>query len=443
MQKVKTSQKIQKDRKGAIEIKLWEPSMLNWRDVFADYMWVLRNRVDNKLSMFKVQIEIYQDLVLSQKNIQMCRDIRKTPSNIKNYTKSNINVDPVDIDKRIKKEKVFIKSLKEIMDGHLWRLFNYNRALMQEIGRQPGTTFISIDEGGFKEVYAWANQILETDNTHFLLNGLTNASKIGDVIVKNNKGEIELLEIKSSKLASGKKQKERLLRQQERRANFESLANTKKGLIDGIDGEIVELPIKYSDDFCKLRHLLKKADQNGISNLKVKDYLFMTCVDLSIKVEEQKIKKYLSEHRTIKSKKDDIIIMIDTSTRDTFSTNFVPLSIFPIPELFIADLMLGKKQIFYSINITKILKTFEKHGWSIKSTFYQSPDNKKVEDTPFCTINKNKINIDVPWTIPNQLIFELQDSCTICEVLNFSAEEMKNESKRGLYNYSNEADIWS
>lgn len=40
MQKVKTSQKIQKDRKGAIEVKLWEPSMLNWRDVFADYMWV-------------------------------------------------------------------------------------------------------------------------------------------------------------------------------------------------------------------------------------------------------------------------------------------------------------------------------------------------------------------------------------------------------------------
>ena len=70
MQKVKNSQKIQKDRKGAIEVKLWEPSMLNWRDVFADYMWVLRNRVDNKLSMFKVQIEIYQDIVLAQKNMK-------------------------------------------------------------------------------------------------------------------------------------------------------------------------------------------------------------------------------------------------------------------------------------------------------------------------------------------------------------------------------------
>jgi len=443
MEKVKTSQKIQKDRKGAIEVKLWEPSMLNWRDVFADYMWVLRNRIDNKLSMFKVQFEIYQDIVQAQKNIQMYKDLRKTPSNIKNYTKSNIKVDPVYIDTRIKKEKVFIKSLKEIMDGHLWRIFNYNRALMQEIGRQPGTTFISIDAGGFKEVYAWADQILETDITHFLLNDLTNASKIGDVTVKNKKGEIELLEIKSSNLASGKKQKERLLRQQERRANFESLANTKKGLIDGRDGEIVELQIKYPDNFYKLRHLLKKADQNGISNLKVKDYLFMTCVDRSIKVEAQKRKKYLSKHRTIKSKKDDIIIMIDTSARDTYSTNFVPLSIFPIHELFIADLMLGKKQIFYSVNITKILRTFEKHGWSIKSTFYQSSDNKKVEGTPFCTISKNKINIDIPWTIPNQLIFELQDLSTICKILNFTAADMKNESKRGLFNYQNEADIWS
>ncbi|NHZ86187.1 MAG: hypothetical protein GWP19_09930 [Planctomycetia bacterium] len=442
MYKITTSKNIYVNKYQPIELDIWEPSLFSWKDVISDYNWILKNRFDNKLAMFKVQLGIVPDIDLCQKSIKMYKDVRQNPENIIKYTNQDVNTNEKHIIERIQREKILIKALKDIMDGHLWRIFNYNRALIYVLGSQPGSTYLDIGKGGFNEIYAWADSIIESDNTHFLINNITNSAKIGDLLVKTKDGKIVLSEIKSSSLLSGKKQKQRQQKQESRRKNFECLANDNEGIIDNEQCKIIKIPNGYTNKMEEFLKLLNNADSKGLSNININNYLHITCIDYGVKVPKENIKKSFQEHLSISSKKDEIILVIDSSIRNKYSPKFIPFSIYPIPNNYIADLLLGKKMIFYSLNVSKILKKFSENGWSIISTYIDQVRQTNSE-LAFCTIQKNKINIDVPWTIPNQIIFELRDINSIITEFNYILNISNDKDIRILSKYEADSNIWN
>ena len=42
---------------------IWSPKMLEWRDVVEDYLHISTKRIANKWAMFKLQLNIFQDIV--------------------------------------------------------------------------------------------------------------------------------------------------------------------------------------------------------------------------------------------------------------------------------------------------------------------------------------------------------------------------------------------
>lgn len=446
MTRISTSIKIQKGSESSLfQRGIWEPSLIDWRDIIKDYLHLSRIRFNNKLAMMRIQLQLMQDIIQCQNEIVMYKDVMKNPSNIEKYIKPDDVVSNDDLknsNRKINIQKVLIKSLRDIADGHLWRIFNYNRSLMHQMGRQPGTGYISIESGGLNELYAWADSILDKDISHFILNELTNSAKIGDVIIKRSNGHIEVTEIKSSDLRSGRKQKERLQKQEKRLKNFESLANTGIGDIQGVPGKIITIPVAYKTSLEVLVKLLTEANKKGISGKKIGNYLSMVCADYSIKIEEKRVMNCFKKYAVNCKSKSDRILNIDTSIRNRYSPNFTPLSIFPIPVNYIADLLLGKKQIFYSVNISEIFRIFEKHNWKVVSSFMESAEDLSLDNKPFCTLKKKKVNIDLPWTIPNQIIFDLLDINSTISTFDYTYQLFSTDKIRLLINYSDENQVW-
>ncbi len=70
---MKFSQKFLRKRRGEFTEKflrgIWNPNIMSWRDVIEDYLYISRKRVNNKFSMFKLQLNILTDLINNRKAI--------------------------------------------------------------------------------------------------------------------------------------------------------------------------------------------------------------------------------------------------------------------------------------------------------------------------------------------------------------------------------------
>ena len=42
---------------------IWNPEMSLWRDVIEDYLYISKKRINNKLSMFRLQLNILQEII--------------------------------------------------------------------------------------------------------------------------------------------------------------------------------------------------------------------------------------------------------------------------------------------------------------------------------------------------------------------------------------------
>ena len=445
--KIKESLEIEKNNQNqpVIEPGIWHPSLFEWRDVIEDYLIVSRKRMSNRLAMSKLQLEIMGDIYNSQEAIKMYKDILVNKKNIVKYGATEADIDENNLKfmrDEIKRDKLVIKSLKEIIDGHLWRMFKFNRSLLYCLGIENDPGYFELNQGGLQELNNWSKQVNDEYITSFVLNSLSNYARIGDVIVKKIDGSIEVKEIKSSKLASGIKQKRRLLSQNEKRKNFVSFANKNRGKINKKVIHIENSTVMPSYHFKKLSNMLSEAEIKGVSSHILNDYLGIIIEDYSKpKLAKKEYTKLIDNlFRSIK-KGSDIILPADSQIRKKYSPNFTPLSIFPIDEKYIADLILGKKRIYYYLNLSEIFRYFEKNGWTILSTFFDEKAAKNNDETPFCIMRHKELTVSVPWLIINQVIFDFLDLDSVIELYEYTYKQKNIKKERILYNFKNN-DLW-
>ena len=220
MDRIKTTFEVQNYREEKIiQSDIWHPKYNEWREVLEDYLTISRRRLNNKLSMLKLQMSLYHDLFSSQKVKQICNRIIKDPQKIKDYIdEENFHVfDLKTIKYQLEEENVVCKALSEIADGHLWRIFNFNRPLIYVMGSRPSSGYLNFDTGFMTEVYTWLTSINNPNVAKFLINDLTNYARLGDITIQYKDGSIELKEIKAGKSHRGKD------RQKRRNGNFRGL----------------------------------------------------------------------------------------------------------------------------------------------------------------------------------------------------------------------------
>jgi hypothetical protein len=411
MNKFKTTLNIEKPKhQHLIMSGIWQPRRLEWKEVTEDYLTISRKRYGNKLSMFILQKDLLIHIDAAQKNIRMFNDVIKNPENLKNYDSTDIPDDPEEIkaesEKQLIETRLQLKSLKDISDGHLWRMFNYNYSLLYFLGMHPPSGNIDPGKSFFNEFMHWSNSILDSEIKQFILCDITNYARIGDLIILKNDNSIEIQELKQSKSRRGEQRQLRLKNQEAKRKQFEELANNSETSFEGKRLKILNTDIPFESSLSELEQVLHDAEINTISGKQIFSHLSYACIDFSDSKKLSSIKNINAEIDKFKFpiEKDDFIFPLFSYQRNAYSPNFIPYSIYPLSEKDISDLMFGKKTIIYFLNIDEFCRQFEYKGWKVLKRITDFKEGKDLEF--FALIHKNGLTIPIKWPLINNIIFE-------------------------------------
>ena len=153
-EELKFSKKFSKRKKIDIEqfVKgIWDPNRIAWRDVVEDYLYISRKRINNKLSMFKLQLAIITDILQNSNGINVYKkelnNLRKEKEENK-ITERKYNSDREHFNFEIFNLEFLNTALREVMDGIAWRYFN-SRGLwpMRVRFSPPAPVFLSASVG--------------------------------------------------------------------------------------------------------------------------------------------------------------------------------------------------------------------------------------------------------------------------------------------------------
>ena len=426
---------------------IWGPNLADWRDIVEDFVHIARIRYDNKLAMVQLQLNLLEYVGESQKNIKMFKEILKNPENMAKYTDDtaiieNPNLD--DVERQKVREELLLSAFLDIGDSHMWRILKYDRPLLYIIGRHMSAGPMQYGPGLISELHGWGHSILNTDVSHFIINSITNFGRIGDLLSRQADGTIEVIEIKSKARGRGAHWKDRLERQDHVRMNFLSFANSGEGVIDNTSVRILESTVKLKTSLKILHSGLREADSAGVVIRKINPYMNVVILDFQIlgEKDDQRAAK-----RAIDKAKNDWVIpsknvlVLGSPDRQEFSPSRTPLSSMPFDDAFIADLLLHKKIILYSINIDILVDKFRQLDWELIPADVDPNDKAAMKEGPIWLLKKGKHAIGFPAIALNLLFY---DTLSLSSLVDQMDEFVKGRSVEGGFfiRFVGEERVW-
>lgn len=401
---------------------IWNPQMHSWRDVAEDYLYISRKRIDNKYCMFKLQLNILQDIVANIKSID---DYKKLETkNTKDEQEGTITKDDFESQKEhnnsnIYSDTIINKALREIVDGIVWKYFNHNRALLYMLADKQPIETIRPNEGTFNNLYEFADVFLENDAVA-IYNDITNFLRIGDVTKIKKDNVIEIIEVKANKKRGG-----RITRQKDKMSEVVQFFNTGFTNYDGKILKIVNSNIKQRNYLSLLGNAIRTAQNRGFESLLIGEYLILEIADSS-KVKDDKFISYFeSRHRAVKEKwkkSNDFIHGSFFIDKMEYSKNCAPFSIYPFDVETCTDIMMGKLMISAHLNFSEVLRIIKRAGWNIvDSIFFKSEDelnllkDTDIKDISYLKVRKGPLTFDVPPSLLARMQFELLSPNTMIE----------------------------
>jgi hypothetical protein len=428
------------------------PQMRLWRDVIEDYLYISKKRYKNKLSMFKLQLNILQEIIINIKIIDGYKELEKkliVDEKKGDFSRESFEQDKKHIKSEIYGTNILNKALREIADGIVWKYFNYNRAILCMLADKQPIEIIRPDEGTFNNLYEFSDVFLDHDSVA-IYNDITNFLRVGDVTQIKEDGSIEIIEVKTRKKRGG-----RITRQKERMSELVEFFNSGLTKYDGKILKIENSNIKQKTYLNLLRNAIQKARHRGFESLLIGKYLILEIADLSKFNDLTDFISYFeSRHKTIQeewSKKKDLIHSSFFIDKMDYSKNCAPFSIYPFGIETCTDIMMGRLMIKVLFNFSEILRILRKSGWNIEDALdFKSEDEikahygKDVKDISFLKVRKGPLSIDVPPSLIARMKYELLSPSSVIE-------RFEEIYKRGpqkdfdycLTNYTEEQKIWN
>lgn len=348
----------------------------------------------------------------------------------------------------INRELFFLKAevtaLRDIADGIAWRLFDYDRAVLHELARRSSKKHIN-PEGLQAELYALASFF--NDRTGIaVLNDLTNFLKFGDVTVRHDSGEFEIVEVKASTTKSG-----RLTRQRQGLTELVSLLSSDQGL--DIAGE----PVKMSavdvvpEMFVgNLRGLLERAAVHGASVEFIGSHLVVECMDFtSVRakhLEKDRVFAVIDRSRSVLDKwaaAGDFVLPLEGHERYAHAQNYVPFSIFPLEPKICVRLMTGAIRVVAYLNVFAVLKEMEERGWTVvegPNELAQSEDGPGAE-VPIAVLKKGPLTTSIPAALLGRLAMEFLKPRSLAGLLDGVLADRREGGYR-FVNFAGEHSMW-
>jgi hypothetical protein len=430
---------------------IWNPEMNHWRDVIEDYFYISKKRLNNKLCMFKLQLNILDEIVNNFKII-VKYDERLKKKGWERGTEK-ISIVEYESEKRHIKSEIFNfqlinKALKEIADGIVWKYFKCNRAILYLLADKQPIDVIRPDQGTISNINEFSEVFMEPDAIA-IYNDITNFLRVGDVTQIKENGDIEFIETKSG-IVRGK----RISRQKQKMSELVEFFNTGIGDYDGKRVKIVDLEIKQRNYLSMLDDSIKKAKRKGYDALSIGNYLLLEIVVPSIISDSKTVSdKLIKMHEPIKEnweKRKDFIQTVFFLDKLDYSKHCAPFSIYPFDLETCTDIMMGRLMIRVSLNLSEIIRIIEKSNWKIVDALFLKTKDEinsimqgEINDVPFLRIKKEGCTIDVPTSFLTRLQFELLSPSVLLQFFEeFYNRGPKDEFDFCLINYVDEQKNW-
>ena len=125
---------------------IYSPTLADWRPVIEDYLYISEKRTFEKWSNFKLQQNIFTDIVLNIKAIDGYKELQNGMElDFKKQKEHNQS--------EIASLKIINKVLREIVDGMVWRLFNYNRPILSMLADKQPIEIIRPEKGTINNLF--------------------------------------------------------------------------------------------------------------------------------------------------------------------------------------------------------------------------------------------------------------------------------------------------
>lgn len=402
--------------------------------------------------MFKLQLNIFQEIVNNIKTIDQYKDLEEKL--IEDEKKGDISKEDFEHEqKHIKSEiystKILNKSLREIADGIVWKYFKYNRAILYMLADKQPIDTIRPDKGTFYNLHEFSDAFLDHGSVA-IYNDITNFLRVGDVTQIKEDGSIEIIEVKARK-----KRGRRITRQKERMSELVEFFNTGLTNYDGKVLKIENSDIKQKSYLNLLKNAIMQARHKGFESLLVGKYMIVEIVDYDKLNESSKFISYFdTRHAAVKEewdKNNDFVFPSFFIDKMDYSKNCAPFSIYPFNIDICTDIMMGRLMIMVRFNFSELLRILRKSGWEIVDTLIYKSENeikslmgKDINSVSFLKINKGPLTLEVPPSIIARMQYELLAPSVLLEELEeFYKRGPQKEYDYFLTNYIDEQRIWS
>jgi hypothetical protein len=239
---------------------IWSPTALEWRDVIEDYLYVSKKRIRNKLSMFKLQISIVQEIIHNVESVDSYKCLQaKLSEDVKSsaLAKTDYDYQLKHSNSQIFSLKLINRALREIVDGIVWRYLDYNRAILFTLANKEPIEVIRADKGTFANLDEFA-EVYSEHGSVAIYNDITNYLRIGDVTQFKDDGSIEIIEVKAGKQRGG-----RISRQKERMEELVEFVNTGNTIYDGKKLRIINSNVQQKTYMSQMTDAIKRAKTRG------------------------------------------------------------------------------------------------------------------------------------------------------------------------------------
>lgn len=435
-------------RKSDIEsigYSIWTPTIKDWRDVIEDYIDISKKRKNNKLAMFKLQINLLADVVLINDTLKGYIKLVQDPEERK-IRFPNIATNEKDVEyweREIKTNKIILNALKDIGDGIAWRVLKYDRSLIYNMcvnNENPGP--LNINQGLLNELQSLGDFSNDPEVVNFVYHAVTNFLLISDLTVFYRNGDINFVEIKSGKNPRGKSWKERLERQKEKADNIVKIANEAQGESSKVEVKFRFIDYKPQTILARLDTLLKGVKDKDIVTQVYNSFLGISIVNFSNAGDDFSFEdKFEKLEKQINKMEKDILIFTNSIENFVFSPNRAPMSIHPFTSKDIASILLGKYLVGYYFNVSQFIREIEKRGWKVFDIIYERKNNT---DPSMFSVKKDKLTMKVPPTLTARAIYEGLAVDSIVQIFEDALRKGPAKKEYALfYGYEKEKYLWN
>lgn len=322
-----------------------------------------------------------------------------------------------------------LQSLLAIIgDGLAWRALRYDRAAIAVLGTGARVRRLADSDGLLPEL-----QIIEkywSDGVFAIHNDLTTCFRHGDVTAFFPDRRIEISEVKRSDTAVDEAQAQRAY-------DAMTLINERRHTFaDGQPRHIVPVGVPYRTHLQIARSLLPRARRHGYASANVSPIQFAAVVvhkpgdDNMAKqnaAHERALRRvrwhmpttrYISFNATVRRMRD---------RRHSFPP-LAPLSIYPFDVEDVADLMLGRLDLFTALNLDGLTRLFAQHGISVDAAHDDAEGAGERFLTARRRIRDRGITVTVQPSVREQMLIELMTPANIVAQVNAMIEAVRVES---------------